>query len=564
MKRKFLRIILVAAMALGLTARVAAVDYGEVIHMVPLVIEEFSFGKVDGDYLRDVRFTVSGGEGGYGFAIAVGVMGADGALEGSREFYESTAALDENVRIDCYLGGLSSYNAYSLALYVWKDYDGLELSGSAVAEGVFSYTNKNSPPPITDFSLLIDMTANTAYVGFEQWAAKDAQGYLVSMDDGSPEVYYVELYPDEYGIAIPFAQDAASITVEVSYKNSDGLLSRALGKTVGIEDLLDFKVAETTSGAQVAISYSVDREINLRVYVTDGTALNPSADAPPEEIRIFGDGFFSVNIGEHESLITLEYDLGDNITVMKQASVYRDAFAPSLILPEHSGAVYTADDSFTIAGITESGASVAVNGVPADVGADGSFFFTVSLKDGENTFELTATDPAGNVSSQSIVIVKTDKASPGAPAETRKESFFGALGGYGFLIGSVAAGILFIVFMLVFYGSFRKTWQTSRLLAVIGLCRNISIPFFAISAGYFAYTALRFRESAVYVASREFAEMGLGDPAAMYNAILINMQREDTYRTGLMQFIITGSVFIALLAASIACSAALKARAKRG
>lgn len=57
-----------------------------------------------------------------------------------------------------------------------------------------------------------------------------------------------------------------------------------------------------------------------------------------------------------------------------------------------------------IEGLTDEGVRLSVNGRPLVVGANGSFSYPVSLKDGENKFELVAKNPAGNESKQTITV----------------------------------------------------------------------------------------------------------------------------------------------------------------
>jgi len=59
-------------------------------------------------------------------------------------------------------------------------------------------------------------------------------------------------------------------------------------------------------------------------------------------------------------------------------------------------------ESFLVSGRTEPGASVVVAGVVAAVDANGSFGVSVALQRGVQRVVVTATDPAGNVATQSL------------------------------------------------------------------------------------------------------------------------------------------------------------------
>jgi len=526
----------------------ANTDYGDIVEIIPLEINAFSFGRINGEYLENVRFTVSGGDGEYEYALAAGVLAADGSMEGSREVYRSSAALGQEVVLNCDLRDrLDSYDNYALILNVWKYYGQLELNESAIAKGTFSYVNPNTPGAIEDFRVIVDITDHTVYINYADWAVLSAQSYLIMVDDGSPEVYFAALDNDKSGAAVLFEEDASSLIIEVSYKDSNGRQSGILKKTVEIVDFVTFEVDEVTANAQAKISYATPRDIVVKVYVSKGNVFYSGVvDEDFQEIKLSGSGFFSVNLFEFDNLISVEYDSGDNVTVIKQASVHRSSIgAPVLILPEHAGAISTGMDTFDIAGLTEPGTAIAVNGLPVSTENDGSFIHKVELLDGENIFEITASVGAGNVTSQSVVIIKTTASSGNGADDASVDS------DNVFLLGSFIAALLFVLFMFIFRKRFAKTWGKNKLQAVINICRNISAPFFVIAAAFFGYTGLRYSTSNRNVNSRPFAESGLLDPVAMYDGIQKNQMNRDEFLKSAKMLIVVGVIFGVLLAASV-------------
>lgn len=535
-------------------------DYDNVIELIPLEITDFSYGSITGDYLENVRFTVSGGTGRYEYALAVGVLAADGSLEGSREFYQSSAALDEEVVVGCNLKNrLDSYGEYVLILNVWKFYGELEVNESAVADKTFSYINPNTPAAIEDFSVIVDVTDHTVYIDYADWAVRSAQTYLIAMDDGSPEVYFNTLYSDELGTAILFEEDAASLTIEVSYKDNNGRQSEIHTKTVEIIDFITFEVDDVTTNAQAKISYNTTKEIIVKVYVSKGHIFN--SDVPSEnyqEIKLSGSGFFSVNLYEFDNLISIEYDAGNNITIIKQAVVHRNSIAaPILILPEHTGVISTSMNTFDITGLTESGTAITINGLPISIEADGSFIYKAELLDGENVFEVTASDGAGNITAQNIVIRKNAESSgsSGGAANLIFDNIF--------LICSFLLALLFVLFMFIFRKRFNKTWKEDKFKAVINIFRNISTPFFVIAAAYLGYTGFRYGISNKTVNSKAFAENGLIDPNGMYDGILKNQINRDEFLVSVKLFTVIGAIFGICLVISILYSVIKKAVKQR-
>ena len=91
-----------------------------------------------------------------------------------------------------------------------------------------------------------------------------------------------------------------------------------------------------------------------------------------------------------------------------------DTVAPSITLISPPSSVEVA--SVTIAGSTEAGASVYVNGVAVGVDATGAFSTTVALTSGSNTITAIAMDAAGNSGSTSATVTFNDPV-PGLQGE---------------------------------------------------------------------------------------------------------------------------------------------------
>ncbi len=73
-----------------------------------------------------------------------------------------------------------------------------------------------------------------------------------------------------------------------------------------------------------------------------------------------------------------------------------DSTPPMLELSTPTNVGMASSDTMTIAGKTEVGASVTINGAAVTVGSDGSFSYVAHLSDGFNVFVVKATDAAGN------------------------------------------------------------------------------------------------------------------------------------------------------------------------
>lgn len=63
-------------------------------------------------------------------------------------------------------------------------------------------------------------------------------------------------------------------------------------------------------------------------------------------------------------------------------------------------------DQTTVAGKTDSGDSVTVNGRYVVVASDGSFTYPLNLNSGDNKIEVIATDPAGNKTTKDLTVTR--------------------------------------------------------------------------------------------------------------------------------------------------------------
>ena len=104
--------------------------------------------------------------------------------------------------------------------------------------------------------------------------------------------------------------------------------------------------------------------------------------------------------GPHTFLI-VAYDAFGG-TNSRSLSVVVDTRAPALTLGIPASGVTTSEASVLVSGVTEPGATVALNGLAVAVGPDGSFAIRLGLVEGTNTIVATATDTAGNVATETV------------------------------------------------------------------------------------------------------------------------------------------------------------------
>jgi hypothetical protein len=122
---------------------------------------------------------------------------------------------------------------------------------------------------------------------------------------------------------------------------------------------------------------------------------------------------------------------GNAVTYDIQLTI--DMTAPSLEIVEPGDGFRTLDDSVLVVGITEPGATVTVNGIPAVVDPYGKFTVQLSLLKGKNEIKAVSTDSSGNTDTKSIS-VKVVSPPPAVEASTWWWTALGLLLALGVMI----------------------------------------------------------------------------------------------------------------------------------
>ncbi|TLZ49098.1 MAG: hypothetical protein E6K18_08310, partial [Methanobacteriota archaeon] len=143
---------------------------------------------------------------------------------------------------------------------------------------------------------------------------------------------------------------------------------------------------------------------NPTVTVAGATEVGASLSVDAMPVPVGPGGGFSTTAslpdGPHTFLIEAIDPAGNH--AVAYASITVDSAAPSLALSVPTSNFLTNNPVATVAGTTEAGASVTVNGIVAAVDSAGAFSLPLALQEGANTIRAYATDAAGNVASVSL------------------------------------------------------------------------------------------------------------------------------------------------------------------
>lgn len=176
--------------------------------------------------------------------------------------------------------------------------------------------------------------------------------------------------------------------------------------------------APTTKNSEVLSSIEIDNipsATNSARFVVSGSVVNfsvldfyingqqvketnlPSADSFSEEI---GD------LTEGDNQIYIIAKTQDKQTTKKTNTynVLYKSTKPKLDIKSPQDKSTTSQDYITVSGTTDKETFVKINDTPAVVDASGNFQMNLKLKDGNNTINITATDVAGNTSSQTLTV----------------------------------------------------------------------------------------------------------------------------------------------------------------
>ncbi len=160
---------------------------------------------------------------------------------------------------------------------------------------------------------------------------------------------------------------------------------------------------KATNSATIVVSGQISgqKEGKIRLYVNDNLA--DVADIKKSSFS-FKDVTLKEGKNELKAQVVLEKQKS-NFSNIEQISYLKEP--PELTVDEPSeGDRYSGNNSRTIVvrGKTAEGASVRVNDFIAVTKTNGSFSYTLALKDGDNTIKVVAIDEAGNKTEKEIKV----------------------------------------------------------------------------------------------------------------------------------------------------------------
>jgi hypothetical protein len=128
-----------------------------------------------------------------------------------------------------------------------------------------------------------------------------------------------------------------------------------------------------------------------------------------KEIKMNASDYFSEEIGDlkkNQNTVYIRGKLKDSREAKqsKEFNVLYKPDKPKLEVKEPADKSKTSKQEIKIKGETDKETFIKINDFPVVVDANGNFEYTVQLKDGDNSFTVTAEDIAGNVETKTIAV----------------------------------------------------------------------------------------------------------------------------------------------------------------
>lgn len=347
-------------------------------------------------------------------------LAADGTATGRREV-ASDSGTGSSVKLS-FSKSLLPDGDYFIELEVYyTTADDTEIPTFAMTQTPFTVTGNTQHGDGAAFYTILDL--DTFALDLD-WSGADpdvtkwvlaAFGRDATEDQPDYYSYFTDGETSDYIFADPSFGDLR-LRLTGSYRKNGAI---EFEKTVILEPdvKMTFRTPEMSNSTMGVLDYDTcGRTLNV-VFEVNGTKQNlvlTGADTLSFELD---------SMENNEVSVCYSWESGTWYRTSQRISV--DALPPMLDLFGVADRIYTGEASVTIAGSTEAGAILTVNGAPCALEADGTFTVKLDVKRGDNTFLFESADASGNKTSRSLTVARN--------ADGMAEPSNGKTGGNGFL-----------------------------------------------------------------------------------------------------------------------------------
>jgi len=523
--------------------------YGEEI-----AITDFSFAP-DGEDRLDVTLKAEYvADSDYDFTISVVDTDENGFVTGSKELTTGWARANSEKTISLDISDLASYDSYKLMAEVSITVGGVTATDSMIADGTFTYENADAQDAmenvyvevcVDDESLLLDWSEYTKY----------CDAYLVAVYADDQEMYFNRFESDVTSTELLLNTETKKLEIQIAYVDGDEVSNR-LTRTIDMAQAkaVTIEAEEQTADAQVKVVYDMS---SLGEYVKTSVAVNEQSN----EFMLSGDGSMMVQL---EALTQNEVYVrwyADETTVFAaHKSVYYDNVAPILSLPEAGTTIYTDKAEYTLAGYTQGGCTVTINGQQITVEENGSFRTTLKLTPGTNVFEVIASDVTGRKALQNVTV---EYMAVGGVSTADKNEIpnpvLRFLNNYQLMIVVFVAGILLFVLVRIILGGFGKRKEKNGQLSAILWTAGMALCYLStLAAAVLTWSIVRFAKISKRTDSMEFVNEVKKGISNVYEMVV----KRDACQKTMIIFIIVFVVLVGLAVAALIMAPKLKLEKK--
>ena len=383
-----------------------------------IAIQNFAVGKVNGSKAK-VSFEVDRPVEAIRYSWVITASDESVTDEEGVRVGSGSAKSGEKVEDEIDLSDLSSSDGVVLSLYV----EGTSPNGNEEFDTLlcdpFAYTNPDSPEAMKSYRVLIDHNNHYLEIDWEGLDDGSEHRIRVTADDNTDNYLMKEdLESDVTNTGLYYPADTKKLTVSLSYLYR-GLYSKEKVVEIDLEngDYLLLEGENVTAGGNVILSYRSSKPAILSVFTGERQEPAERKDFETreeyeealrkegaEQYRIQEEGKISLPMQQSETVFYAEFEGEENVFHFVDTRLQYSAFPPEIVLYEDPDGMTYKEGEIEITGLISHGTSLTIDGAEVELGEDGSFSKKLTLKDGENVFELTASNELGVTATKVLTV----------------------------------------------------------------------------------------------------------------------------------------------------------------
>ncbi len=455
----------------------------------PMVIDSLKIGSMDADGNVPVSFKVTQPDGrSFSYEIRIGT---DEDMMDYRVLTTGYGYEGEITETEISLKDINTFDQYYLQIVAYYDKDYMRYMGSVTSER-FSFVNPSEEPDaIEDYRVTVDVITKTIEVDISEYAPWEAKSYMINIREDGAEADPLMLIRSEDGDIgrFQYKEGTKEIECSVVLQNDSGRISKPLTKTVYLTERsgkfwMNLPESDTINSTDYSFSY---------VNALEQTVYTRIDDQREEEFTLNGDGNHLISVGANSCELRIRYQADDNIWYEYNILVSVDVIPPELKIYEALNGIVTDEKKIVLTGKTEADAALKVNDAETDKNEDGSFSIELDLADDDNSFNITATDAAGNTSAYAFSIIYSKNGE--APSDVDADldditdgsggSKPGTFGKWLWLIALLFVAVMIITTALVVFIGIKKRDMKQNMFRGAVVVVGFSVAGFILNLVYY-------------------------------------------------------------------------------